>query len=65
MISTQTSVFLIGGLLQYKLLLSSIVKYDNDKWTVIGSLKIARFGHQAISIGSLVMIIGGLSYDQV
>ena len=39
--------------------LSSIVEYKDDKWTVIGNLKQARYLHQAISIGSLVMIIGG------
>ena len=44
---------------------SSIVEYKDDKWTVIGNLKQARNGHQAISIGSLVMIIGGYSRDQL
>ena len=38
---------------------SSIVEYEDDKWTVIGNLKQARDKHQAILIGSLVMIIGG------
>ena len=45
--------------------LSSIVEYKNDEWTVIGNLKQARYGHQAISIGSLVMIIGGQSDYQL
>ena len=40
----------------------SIVEYEDDKWTVVGNLKQTRYGHQAISIGSLVMIIGGDSY---
>ena len=43
---------------------SSIVEYEDDKWTVIGNLKQAIYGHQAISIGSLVMIIGGNSDDK-
>ena len=58
-VSTETSVLIIGGLSNG--LLSSIVEYKDDKWTVIGNLKQARYGHQAISIGSLVMIIGGSS----
>ena len=62
-VSTQTSVLIIGGYSHYYL--SSIVEYKDDKWTVIGNLKQARYRHQAISIGSLVMIIGGVSSDQL
>ena len=65
-VSTQTSVLIIGGYNVDKWeTLSTIVQYKDDKWTVIGNLKQARNGHQAISIGSLVMIIGGGSGDQL
>ena len=43
---------------------SSIVEYEEDEWTVIGILKQARSSHQAISVGPLVMIIGGWSHDE-
>ena len=65
-VSTQTSVLIIGGYNVDKWeTLSTIVQYKDDKWTVIGNLKQARHRHQAISIGSLVMIIGGSSYYQL
>ena len=57
-VSNQTSVLLIGGWSDGSRS-SSIVEYKDDKWTVIGNLKQARYAHQAISIGPLVMIIGG------
>ena len=63
-VSTQTSILIIGGWSDGSLT-SSIVEYKDDKWTVIGNLKQARYGHQAISIGSLVMIIGGNSNHQM
>ena len=43
----------------------SIVEYNDEKWTVIGNLNQARHYHQAISIGSSVMIIGGDTNDQM
>ena len=63
-VSTQTSVLIIGGYHgnhpywpgQSE---SSIFEYKDDQWTVIGNLKQSRLIHQAISIGSFVMIIGG------
>ena len=62
-VSTQTSVLIIGGesnnLYTSSIVQSSIVQYIEDKWTAIGNLKRARLDHQAILIGSLVMIIGG------
>ena len=62
-VSTQTSVLIIGGQANWRRSLS-VVEYEEDEWTVIGSLKQARFAHQAISIGSFVMIIGGISNDE-
>jgi len=64
-VSTQTSVLIIGGGQPFDQYQSSIVEYKDEKWTVIGNLKQARYGHQAVSIGSLVMIIGGRSNDQL
>ena len=60
-VSTQTSVLIIGGFRGFMTNSSesSIFEYKNDKWTIIGNLQQSRFRHQAIAIGSLVMIIGG------
>ena len=63
-VSTQTSVLIIGGVSNGRYS-SSIVEYKDGWWTVIGNLKQARYGHEAILIGSLVMIIGGDSNDQL
>ena len=63
-VSTKTSVLIIGGLTEYERS-SSIVEYKDDKWTVIGNLKPARNDHQAISINSLIIILGGDSNDQL
>ena len=63
-VSTKTSVLIIGGLTEYERS-SSIVEYKDDKWTVIGNLKQARNDHQAISINSLIIILGGDSNDQL
>ena len=61
-VSTQTSVLIIGGLVNWSS--PFIREYKDDKWTTIGRFKQARYMHQAISIGSLVMIIGGGSNSQ-
>ena len=43
---------------------SKIVKYDNNnEWTLVGNLQADRSAHQAISIGSLTMILGGSPTD--
>ena len=63
-VSTQTSILIIGGWSDGSLT-SSIVEYKDDKWLVIGNLKQARNDHQAISINSLIIILGGDSNDQL
>ena len=66
-VSTQTSVLIIGGGSDKSRKLyrsSSIVEYNDDNWTVIGNIKQERVCHQAISIGSMLMIIGGISHHQ-
>ena len=63
-VSTQTSVFIIGGWTNSGRR-SSIVEFKNDIWTIIGNMKQTRSSHQAILIGSLVMIVGGFSNDQL
>ena len=63
-VSTQTSVLIIGGRTNLGKT-SFIVEFKDEKWTVIGNLKQARNDHQAILIGSLVMIIGGYSNDRL
>ena len=71
--STQNSVLIIGGYSGYPegddnglRTLSSIVEYKNDHWNTIGKLKESRAGHNAISIGSFFIIIGGsnIFYDE-
>ena len=64
--STQNSVLIIGGDSGYPegdhiglRTLSSIVEYKDDHWNTIGELKESRGDHNAISIGSLFIIIGG------
>ena len=63
-VSTQTSVLIIGGRTNLGKT-SFIVEFKDEKWTVIGNLKQARNDHQAILIGTLVMIIGGYSNDRL
>ena len=61
-ISTQTSVFIIGG--WNRIELSSIIaEFSDYQWSHFGNLQTARNDHSAISVGSLTFIIGGLSAD--
>ena len=63
-VSTQTSVFIIGGWTNSGRR-SSIVEFNDDIWIILGNLKQTRSSHQAILIGSLVMVVGGSSNDQL
>ena len=61
-VSTETSVFIIGGYEHSPFVntrKSSIMEYNNDFWTNVGSLNTARQRHIAIVSGAIVMIIGG------
>ena len=61
-VSTETSVFIIGGY-EYSPFVnnrkSSIMEYNNNVWNHVGNLHTARHRHIAIALGSMVMIIGG------
>ena len=57
-VSTEKSVIIIGGKADGARQ-SFIVEYNDENWAVIGNLKQARYRHNAITIGSLIMIIGG------
>ena len=63
-VSTQKSVIIIGGRSDGKRQ-SSIVEYKDDNWAVIGNLKQARYRHNAIAVGPLIMIIGGAVYNNM
>ena len=40
---------------------SIIAEYSNDEWFDVGNLRQPRFGHNAITFGSMTMVIAGLS----
>ena len=40
---------------------SKIVEYTNNEWTHVASFNQARYAHSAISLGSVTMIIGGVT----
>ena len=40
---------------------SIIAEYSNDDWSDVGNLRQPRFGHNAITLGSMTMVIAGLS----
>ena len=67
-VSLQTSVLIIGGFTstgigQNSGSTSLVVEFKDDKWTIIGNLKQRRSHHQAILMGSLIMVVGGFSKD--
>ena len=59
---TEDSVYIIGGhpyLLDSDGLISTIAKYEDDIWTIVGNLKQARGAHGAITLKGKTLIIGG------
>ena len=69
--STDKSAYIIGGNIgrDYQAGITfrtdTIAKFEDDVWNNIGNLKSARSGHSAIDIGSLTMIVGGKSKDDI
>ena len=59
---TADSVYIIGGWGD-SFTTSTIAKYKNDIWTIAGNLNQARYGHGAITVNGLVMIIGGYTKE--
>ena len=61
--STADSIYIIGGAHHSDNNLDSvtnvIVEFKNDKWEKVGNLANRRWGHRAITSGSLTMIVGG------
>ena len=60
---TDESVFIIGGR-QYgrgvHVPTRTIAEYKDGRWSNVGNLVQARAGHKAITLGSTVMIVGGI-----
>ena len=61
-ISTCDAVFIIGGLSNRVVPLTTIARYQNDGWEHIGDLIIARSGFGAIKYGPQYYIIGGNAF---
>ena len=62
-ISTEESVYIIGGYISESDYSSVVAEYKNDEWFNIGNLQQARSSHGAITSGSWTMVIGGGSAD--
>ena len=50
-------------LIQFALATVVLIIIKDDAWSQIGSMKLPRRGHTAISNGAIVYIIGGIGYD--
>ena len=62
--STPESVLIIGGYTYGSpSTISIIAEYKNGSWTNIGNLAQARYGHCAITSGSITMVVGGDTYS--
>ena len=58
--STTESVLIIGGWTNGSPNFSStIAEYKNGSWKILGNLAQARYGHGAITSGSITMVVGG------
>ena len=58
-VSRPSKIYLFGGCCDKDWSLISL--FENDKWSKIGFLKQGRINHLAISYGTDVMVIGGIS----
>lgn len=73
--STDDSAYIIGGNISKfyqadiakltNIRTDTIAQFKDNVWNNIGNLKSARSGHSAITIGSLTMIVGGISKDDI
>merc|ERR1711990_267087 len=62
--STDESVLIIGGYTYGSpSIISIIAEYKNGSWTNIGNLAQARYGHGAITSGSITMVVGGYPFS--
>ena len=61
-VSRPSKVYLFGGCCEHHWRMVSL--FENDDWSPIGELREGRINHLAISYGTDVMIIGGISKDQ-
>ena len=58
--STSDSVLIIGGLTRGSpSRTSTIAEYKDGNWKNVGNLAQARYGHGAITSGSVTMVVGG------
>ena len=58
--SINESVYIIGGITGGSPDRSTtIAEYKNGKWNYVGDLVERRYSHEAISLGSTIMVVGG------
>ena len=63
--STDESVLIIGGFTGGSPnIISTIAEYKDGSWKNIGILAQARYGHGAITSGSVTMIVGRYPYSE-
>ena len=59
--STNESVLIIGGFTGgFPYYTSTIAEYKDGSWKNVGNLAQARYGHGAITSGSITMVVGGI-----
>ena len=58
---TEDSVYIIGGRWRSgsSSSISAIAQFKDNEWTIAGYLTQARYGHGAITVNGMTMIIGG------
>ena len=56
---TADSVYIIGGLDGFDVKNSRIAKFQENIWSIAGSLKQGRAGHKAITVSGNAIILGG------
>ena len=56
---TEDSVYIIGGRQWTSARSSTIAQFKENEWTIAGYLKQHRYGHGAITVNGMTLIIGG------
>ena len=54
---TEESVYILGGRCEFTI--TTIAQFNDNEWTIAGYLTQARYGHGAITVNGITMIIGG------
>ena len=67
--STAQAAFVIGGQVNHPdesyVFSDVITKFENNKWSAFGNLQKGRFHHGSITYGSEIIVIGGLTSDEL